>query len=600
MITASFQRVLSVFHRQTPLLLFILILAFVLLGNSCFGQGREKGQTLFRNPQLDELITPFRIPLPSGMEDIHMEDLDKDGDPDVLHSTIHGGRKVLWIDDDDDMRWDAVEGDRDNDCLMIDINGDGRFGGEKDLIIDWIDSDGDGKADWQAIVDNGAKAEDGKWQSHYIWFADLDGDGVFGYVDGETMKFEGWDHGGRAHFFADYNGKSMMLKVHITTWDIEDPEYSWENPFLFYDPDEDGSTEMAIRMVDEPVDQKGERYRWKYSHRISLVQMTVDMDNDNTPENPLDYDMSLKFYGKGFDYSDQVHSLGKRTRCEEADRYFEDIRWRQLEELIYTGHDEAKQCIFGKGQWSGCWFVFDEDDDCQRWERVEFYTPKDPFKIGTKNGGVDHNPQADASGDRGEWDTDFSGKGQLYLSPLDGKLHLYGAEKGYWRIDQNAMYWQGWQGWRGPNLQPEDFENIEPTRFPTVRYEDRDSNGFMDVISWDVDGDHLFEETYDLKALGIPDTALLYQPKDMDYDDYHALYKQMADHTWRSALSFVKLAKDKGLSVEDYAILMHPSSLRERYHNGFWLKWYLWRDLKHVYGIKHLDATVLDQKYFTP
>jgi len=28
-------------------------------------------------------------------------------------------------------------------------------------------------------------------------------------------------------------------------------------------------------------------------------------------------------------------------------------------------------------EWDYCWFVFDEDDDCNRWERVEFYEPKD-------------------------------------------------------------------------------------------------------------------------------------------------------------------------------------------------------------------------------
>lgn len=56
--------------------------------------------------------------------------------------------------------------------------------------------------------------------------------------------------------------------------------------------------------------------------------------------------------------------------------------------------------------------------------RVEFYEARDPFKVGAGNGGLDHNTQADAAGDRGEWDMDCSGKGNLYISPLDGRLHL--------------------------------------------------------------------------------------------------------------------------------------------------------------------------------
>ena len=57
--------------------------------------------------------------------------------------------------------------------------------------------------------------------------------------------------------------------------------------------------------------------------------------------------------------------------------------------------------------------------------------------------GLDDNAQSDPVGDRGEWDLDNSGKGNLYISPLDGKIHLFGAEKGFWRIDQNAFYYQG-------------------------------------------------------------------------------------------------------------------------------------------------------------
>jgi hypothetical protein len=53
---------------------------------------------------------------------------------------------------------------------------------------------------------------------------------------------------------------------------------------------------------------------------------------------------------------------------------------------------------------------YDKDDDCHRWERVEFYDPLDPFKIGAWNKGLDINPQADASGDRGEVGHGFPGR----------------------------------------------------------------------------------------------------------------------------------------------------------------------------------------------
>ncbi len=540
---------------------------------------------VYRNGQQNKVMTAFRIPLPDAMP--VYKDLDGDGDPDLLFSKIKGGFDVVWIDDDDDMKRGDLEGDMDNDCVMVDLNHDGKYGSEKDLNVDWNDEDGDGIADMQCIVDYGSKNEKGKWRSHYIWFLDDDHDGVMGYVDWDHFGFEGWDHDGRDNFFCDYNGKSTMLKVHITTWNIKDLDYNWENPFLFFDPDKDGLTEMAIRMVDEPVavkpKDKHSLIAWEFSHRISYVAMTFDMDNDTEPGNELDFDMSLEYMdGSGFGYDDQIHPYRHISGLSAADYLFDDPRWRHTQRLVYPGHDQAYDLIFNRGQWGSCWFVFDEDDDCHRWERVEFYNPKDPFKIGSKNGGLDHNPQADPSGDRGEWDDDFSGQGQLYISPLDGRLHLLGAEKGYWRIDQNATYYQGWQGWRGPNLQPEDFDKAEPERFGTMKYEDTDENGFMDRLSMDMDGDHKYEEVISLNDLGISDEATVLTPKTMKYADYHRVYLQMSDAMWRNAENALAVAKKYGLNTDWYSHFTHPKSAREKYHNGFWLSFYVYRDMSKM------------------
>src|SRR3546814_10116879 len=75
-------------------------------------------------------------------------------------------------------------------------------------------------------------------------------------------------------------------------------------------------------------------------------------------------------------------------------------------------------------------------------------------------------------------------------------MHLKGAEVGYWRIDQNASFYQGWDR-RWLNRNPKDFA--------TVKYEDVDSNGFFDKISYDMDGATTFAEVVDLKSLGIDD-----------------------------------------------------------------------------------------------
>jgi hypothetical protein len=540
------------------------------------------------------LLTPFRLTLPDAGSHIEYIDLDGDGDPDVLRSSTSQNIPVQWIDDDDDMQEGDPEGDMDSDCLMIDRNRDGRYGSGHDLIIDWNDEDGDGQPDMQVVADNGGLDDRGRFHAHYVWVIDTDHDQIFNYIDWNTFQFEGWEHAGRCHFFEDYLGQSIMLKSHTSTFNLKDVRYTWENPFLFYDTDQDGLTEMAIRLTDQPeIDRDagplpeegpvsdGMR-SFYFDGVINDAYLTFDLDNDNGPSNEFDYDMSLKFSGPGFDYRDQVHTYASMKGLEGSDGYFQDPRWRNMTELIYADHDSAYNLVFQKGQWTSCWLVYDEDDDCQRWERVEFYDPRDPFRSGVHNGGLDHNPQADVEGDRGEWDLDFSGKGQLYIGPFDGRIHLYGAEWGCWRIDQEASYFQGWQGWRGPNIQPEDHVTVEPDIFPTIRYTDQDGNGFFDRLEYDLDGDTRFERTIDIKLLGLIDTAVLIRPADMDYADFGDLYQRMADQQWDNALKAIRVAKNERLNTAWYANLMHPRTLREKYHYGTWLNFYLYHDLRRL------------------
>lgn len=538
------------------------------------------------------LLTPHRMPLPKG--DIQFIDLDNDGDPDVMRYSILDNVPVQWIDDDDDMKPTDIEGDMDSDCLMIDRNKDGKYGAAYDLMIDWNDENGDNKADIQAVVDNSSLSDRGRWRSHYMWLIDVDNDNIFNYIDWNTLKLEAWEHNGQSKFFTDYHGNGVFLKAHTNTFNIADLRYNWENPFLFYDEDNDGQTEMAIRYVDEPavLNNKGvlpdngivneEDRSIIYSGKITTVQIGIDMDNDSRASNELDYDFSIKFDGEGFDYSDQIHKFKSLRGLPEADKYFYDVRWRKLNELIYTDHKNAYSLPFKRGNWQSCWIVYDEDDDCHRWERVEFYDPKDPFKIGSKNGGLDHNPQADVTGDRGEWDNDFSGKGNLYIGKFDGRIHLYGAEWGAWRIDHNSYYYQGWQGWRGPNIQPEDLVNKEPEIVPTIKYTDTDNNGFFDKIEEDLDGDKRFESTIIFSDLDISDVNETIDISEFTYSNYHKLQIKVAEDIWANSQKALEVYKNFNLNKSWYSQYQSPKSIREKYFYGYWLSFYIHKDLKQL------------------
>ena len=556
--------------------LYLTLIFIVVSGMNIYSQ---ENKTYWNNRLR---IQSFRLPPPPLDYKPKLVDLNGDGKPNAIFSITRDSIPILWIDDDGDMTWDDLEGDTKNDCLLIDRNRDGIYGGQGDLIIDWVDIDGDGKADLQIVVEYPEENTGEVWPNgHYMIVMDLDHDDIFNYINWNTMKIDSWAKSGISDFYTDYSGQTAFTKIHTSTYDIKDLRLNWENPFLFYDEDGDGLSEIAIRLLDSPQIKDRSQPSNSYVNRqlegqVNWVSIAFDMDNDNGPGNEFDFDMTIGFEGKGFNYMDQVHKIPNLRGLPEADTFFMDPRWRQLTELIYPDHKSAWSLIFDRGEWSRVNFVFDEDDDCNRWERVEFYDPLDPFKVGWKAGGIDNNKQSDATGDRGEWDMDNSGGGKLYISRFDGRLHLYGAEWGCWRIDQNAEYYQGWDRlWLGLDK--------NPSRFATVKYTDTDNNGFFDTVEYDLDGNKEFETVISLKALGIDDRCELIDTRTLQYSDFTALMQKMSDNMWSNALQAVKVSEKYKLNTSWYAKLKQVSSVREKYHKGYWLQYYIYKDLEYEF-----------------
>ena len=547
------------------------------------------------------LLNSYRLLQPLPGSPVDFLDLDNDGDPDVMKYTTANGFPVQWIDDDDDMKLTDREGDTDNDCLMADVNKDGAYGGDGDAVIDWVDSNNDGKADIQIFSEFAKESDKSKpWgPGHFMINMDLDKDNILNYIDWNTFQIRCWIHDGKADFFEDYSGQTLFLKIHASPQNINDLRLNWENPFLFYDVDNDGLTESAFRLLDRPTYGKpGDKYLTNLTGKIDYVTMAYDLDNDNSPQNPFDFDMTITFRGGGFDYMDQVHPFKNLRGLPAADQFFKYPAIRQLNEFIYPDHNKAKDLVFNRGKWNEAWLVFDEDDDCERWERVELLDPKEPYTIGARKGGLDDNPQSDPAGDRGEWDLDNSGKGALYVSPLDGKIHLFGAETGYWRVDQNAFFYQGMGGLYdgyGPVRTPAD-----PKAFPMISYKDTDRNGFFDTIEYDLNGDKVADFTFSLTALGISDVAAVIKIDQKQYADFNRLNKTVSENSWKSALAFQQLAEKQGINTQWYALLKNPKSIRQQYSFGYWLKFYLFMDLLEKAKMENnLPLTTqITKKYF--
>lgn len=561
-------------------------------------------------------LIPWRIAPVTDVNTLSYIDLDKDGDPDLLQGKLSNGMSFSWIDDDDDMKSADIEGDTDSDCLCVDIDGDGKYGGLRDMCVDWTDTDDDGIAEVQLVVQNGGL----KPRYNFDWWADFmyiidwgEKDGIKNFINWNELVLRAWEHNGHSDFFTDYHGNTLFLKMHGSTFRIDDLRYSWENPFIFYDYDQDKMSEMAIRLVDTPRFRsepgKAEKPEFKnvnpehdiqFTQRIDYAAITWDLDNDNGQGNEFDFDMSLKFSGRGFSYSDQVHKFKNMKGLAEADYLFYDARWRQNDELIYPDEKVSYLKIFNEGHWDYCWLVFDEDDDCNRWERVEFYEPKNVWKAGMEKGGLDNNKQADATGDRGEFDQDNSGKGNLYIAPFDGRIHLYGAEWGAWRIDQKAAFFQGYGGLYPP-AKKHVRDQADPEKWATVRYSDTDRNGFFDRIEYDLDGDTLVEETVSLIELGIDDKSSLIYTAETDYNSMNRLFKKLTGDMWTKSQQVIRLARKMGVNDNWYAFWQQPRTTSEKYQYAYWLTFYLYRDMKHLAKINGdtVFEKELDKAYYS-
>jgi len=590
-----------------------IVLFQILLFCACLTYGQDKPVTRYWNDHTQ--LIPWRLPLPS-VSGIKYDDLDMDGDPDIIRLTVNDSIPVIWIDDDDDMRSGDLEGDTDNDCICADLNRDRLFAGQKDLCVDWTDTDNDGIADVQAVVINGSF----NLRNYFDWGADFmyiidygEKDGIKNFINWNDLVLRAWEHNGHSNFFTDYHGNTLFLKMHGSTFRISDVRFSWENPFIFYDYDNDNLTEMAIRLVDTPEfrPKTGEKQNPKFeavnpehdvlfTKKIDYVSLTWDLDNDNGQGNEFDYDMSLKFAGPGFDYSDQVHKFKTMRGLPEADKLLYDSRWRQNDELIYPDQNVSYNKIFKEGTWNYCWFVFDEDDDCNRWERVEFYEPRNLWKIGMEKGGTDNNKQADAIGDRGEFDMDNSGGGNLYIAPFDGRLHLYGAEWGAWRVDMNAASFQGYGGLYPP-AKKHVRDQLEPEKWATIRYTDTDDNGFLDKIEYDLNGDTIFEETVLLNELGIDDRAAIINTGKSEYESLSKTFRDLTKAIWKQTCDIKEAARKMGINTGWYSFWQQPRTMNEKYQYGYWLSFYLYKDMCHLAemkGNKELKGA-LDKAYYS-
>ena len=541
-------------------------------------------------------------------------DVDQDGDIDLLEHWWNG-KRARWIDENDDMQPTDSRGDMALDAVQIDRDGDGYYDGPEDLSIKWVDEDDDGRPDLQIFAANPrADARSVRsGTSHWMVFIDKDNDGVNGYVDWTTFEFRqaNWRVPPTTsptitipppNFSPDYMGDAIFLKEHYPPGVFTNVEYNWENPFAFYDFDDDGLTELSIRLLESPRRTGGTDENPVYSFEgfVNEAMGGWDLDNDSSKGNEFDFDMSFRFFsdpdgkrGGRIDYRDfrDPHPRMKAPKWVLDGKYFRFDNWRRIDHFVYITHDKCFDAMWNqKEEFGSCWFVFDEDDDDHRWERVEFQYPStQPYSTkrwtynSDRKGGLGGHPQADSLGDRGEWDEDNSGRGHIYIGRWDRKLHLVGAETGAWLVDRDARFWGSTPALG--NSSPQQAPRVEEV----VQYADTDNNGFFDRITFDYDGDETIDLTISLLEYKTakdphPDVRDTYDPGQLGWKGMHELFKKRANLSFQQSLQIYRAAWKKGFTsprIDNYAF---ASSIGDRYNQAHWLREEIFRLID-----RHLD-----------
>jgi hypothetical protein len=121
------------------------------------------------------------------------------------------------------------------------------------------------------------------------------------------------------------------------------------------------------------------------------------------------------------------------------------------------------------------------------------------------------------------------------------------------------------------------------------------------MIESDLDGDTIFEHIVSLKKLGINDKCDIVKTSDLKYEDLAGLQNTVSNNLWQKAEEALNIGRKAGLNTEWYSLMMSPKSSYQKYNYGYWLQFYIYRDLlDRAYrkgDMKFINE--LDKAYYT-
>ena len=602
-------------------------------------------------------------------------DLNEDGVIDAV-AFLYQGKHALLISDDGKLPWDHEPaegfdayfrtafraGERANPwneirsswgsyTLMVDRDDCGRFDSLGDFCYRAFDLNGDGapEAEYYHLFPGEP------WCPYSNKFViNFNGERDLSYIDFGNLTYgdeQAYDPGFK--YLMNVHGSGFF----VNSYSLH-PETSWETPIAWYDFDCDGKTNMTMRVGDTlhnnsiiGVGLNLDRY-YRYAGIATEFELAMELNGDTSDQNWHSLDMMLSFnnyHNPTLDYTEYQDHLSCMKPLPGSEPFYGKMLPTRTECLRqYLPYLDGVRFGLEYSHWAACWMVFDEDGDDCRWEEM--------FSCHEGDGGQSNYRTcllSDHLGDRTEKDPDFSGRSLLYVSPMDGRIHLYRAKYGWWEIDYLALF-------KGSTDHPYLTEGPAPSegmRYMRVRYLDRDSDGFVDTLRYetveygredetetlireirlsdyevDVPKPVLFDPRTDTPVTGFRVenwNGKPFTPEDFEgtpakavYDKTKAFYASVCDQMWAGAQLLYRCAVRHGLNIsqqldaslktdytreerlamteygipEGYSRHLTGNTLREKYHNGYWLREKVFADLCRC---ERLDHHLLEGFYYT-
>ncbi|MEP0842314.1 MAG: DUF4861 family protein [Phycisphaerae bacterium] len=363
-------------------------------------------------------------------------------DPSPRHTDKARPILVRVIDEDGDL--DAYQGpDLDSDLYVADWKADGSV----DAVIDYTDTDGDHDVDEMAMYYWSPKDHFLGRDALRCWWGRDDGDDNLLWYDVNYTYDQAlcqW----RSHFSGDETFVAFGLTAEADHW-----VSIWENPFLFYDPDADGCSEVVVRFSG-------------LADRVEALRYSFDADDNAAGRRTHDYDFSITAIAPNSRFTRGDNRAGSDLRIPA------DLTRGLTLRGIPTGgwlQREHAQKFARQAAWARALLTWDEihsntaedfrREPQERWEGVINHASRNFPQVG--------GPPTSAFNKRNEVATNPASPLKLYYHPADRRLHLKGASEGWLDVDS-------------------DFDGRLDARYTWL---DEDGDGYFDRRRFDSDGD---------------------------------------------------------------------------------------------------------------